>query len=112
MSSSLDITCPSPRVNFQSLGQFVGKRVTIVGSVVGVDGNTLQLKTSDDQVVNIQMQGAVPQCKVLEVQGMVASPNTVTEESCCPFGDNFDMANYNELCKLVNNPAYRTMFHP
>jgi hypothetical protein len=29
------------------------------------------------------------QCKVLEVQGMVASPNTVTEESCCPFGDNF-----------------------
>jgi RNase P/RNase MRP subunit p29 len=63
MSSSLDITCPSPRVNFQSLGQFVGKRVTIVGSVVGVDGNTLQLKTSDDQVVNIQMQGAVPQVR-------------------------------------------------
>ena len=107
------------------------------------------------------------QSTFLEVQGVVNSPNSLTEESCCPFGDSFgelarlavstggwrrqppppkacsspaltsptylqrpasslltlprcplpaaapaDLANYTELCKLANSPAYRQMFLP
>jgi hypothetical protein len=29
------------------------------------------------------------QSTFLEVQGVVNSPNSLTEESCCPFGDSF-----------------------
>lgn len=61
--SGLDVTSPAPRVNFESLGQFIGKRVTIVGRVEGVEGSTLRLKTSDDSVVNVTMRNAVPQVR-------------------------------------------------
>ncbi|EFN58755.1 hypothetical protein CHLNCDRAFT_140465 [Chlorella variabilis] len=108
--SSLDVTAPAPRVNFALMGQHIGKRVTIVGRVEGVEGSTLRLKTSDDGLVNVNLQGAaVPQCTFLEVEGVVASPNTLTGEASCSFGDNFDLSNYNELCKLSNGP-YRQLF--
>lgn len=62
--SSLDVTAPAPRVNFALMGQHIGKRVTIVGRVEGVEGSTLRLKTSDDGLVNVNLQGAaVPQVR-------------------------------------------------
>ena len=64
--ATLDITAPSPRVNFQLMSQYIGKRVTLVGRVDGVEGNTLRLKTSDDGVVTVSLQGAVPQVRPCE----------------------------------------------
>ena len=61
--ATLDISAPSPRVNFQLMSQYIGKRVTLVGRVDGVEGNTLRLKTSDDGVVTVSLQGAVPQVR-------------------------------------------------
>lgn len=139
--ATLDCSNPAPRVNFQDLGQFVGKRVTIVGRIEGIEGNTLQLRLPDDGVVAVQLQNMAPQVRaaagaparpgplvldvccsptaeqgscgccrgmhliscrlasvlslhfpqasVLEVQGLVNSPNSVTEDSLCPLSDNF-----------------------
>ena len=64
MSNTLDTTAPSPRVNFGLLPQFVGKRVTLVGRVEGIEGNTLRLKTSDDGLVTVNLQGIAPQVRL------------------------------------------------
>ncbi len=61
--SSLDVSAPAPRVNFALLPQHIGKRVTLVGRVEGVDGSVLRLKTSDDGLVNVNLQNALPQVR-------------------------------------------------
>lgn len=45
------------------MSQYIGKRVTLVGKVDGVEGNTLRLKTSDDGMVTVSLQGAAPQVR-------------------------------------------------
>ncbi|KAI7843805.1 hypothetical protein COHA_002703 [Chlorella ohadii] len=110
--ATLDCSNPAPRVNAQQLSQFVGKRVTLVGRIEGVEGNTLQLRTPDNGVIAVQLQNMAPQVSLLEVQGLVNSPTSVTEETLTPLSDNFDLANYGELCKLAHSPQFRHMFLP
>ncbi|PRW56128.1 replication A 14 kDa subunit B [Chlorella sorokiniana] len=110
--ATIDCSNPAPRVTFQQLGQFVGKRVTLVGRIEGVDGNTLQLRTPDNGVVAVQLQSIAPQTSLLEVQGLVNSPTSLTEDSLTQLSDNFDLANYSELCKLAHSPQFRHMFLP
>lgn len=43
-----------PRVNFETLQQYVGRRVLLVGEVKGMEGSTASLRTSDDAEVRIQ----------------------------------------------------------
>ncbi len=40
-----------PRVNFETLQQYVGRRVLLVGEVKGMEGSTASLRTSDDAEV-------------------------------------------------------------
>ena len=146
--ATLDCSNPAPRVNFQQLGQFVGKRVTLVGRIEGVDGNTLQLRTPHNGVIAVQLQNVAPQVRrraggaprcdhafacllrlaaasaesitvrirmqaashfllhclfgtatallppmpqasLLEVQGLVNSPTSVTEDSLTQLSENF-----------------------
>ncbi len=146
--ATLDCSNPAPRVNAQQLSQFVGKRVTLVGRIEGVEGNTLQLRTPDNGVIAVQLQNMAPQVRrrrewvlrsrpnccrlavgaaaaavwqvdhcfsdswtscmplpapllqsplpparpqvsLLEVQGLVNSPTSVTEETLTPLSDNF-----------------------
>ena len=61
--AALDCSNPAPRVSFQQLAQFVGKRVTLVGRIEGVEGNTLQLRTPDNGVVAVQLQNMAPQVR-------------------------------------------------
>lgn len=63
MSPGLDITAPCPRVNAQLMGEFVGKKVRLVGRVDGVDGGTLRLRTCDDVLVTVNLQGVAPQVR-------------------------------------------------
>jgi len=61
--ATLDCSNPAPRVNAQQLSQFVGKRVTLVGRIEGVEGNTLQLLTPDNGVIAVQLQNMAPQVR-------------------------------------------------
>ena len=127
-NASIDVTAPAPRVNFELMSTYIGKRVTLVGKVEGVDGNTMRLKASDDGMVTVRLQGVAPQVRgrrrvgggwaaggraapalprktlpltkcppsrllvqatYVEVEGVVNSPNTITEESCSSYGDSF-----------------------
>lgn len=64
MAQLADITAPSPRVNAALLPSFIGKKVTLVGRVEGVEGNEMRLRTSDDAVVTVALQGIAPQVRL------------------------------------------------
>ncbi|KDD74044.1 hypothetical protein H632_c1625p0 [Helicosporidium sp. ATCC 50920] len=91
------------------MSQYIGKRVRMVGKVEGVQGNSLQLRAADDGMVTVFLRGAAPSDSYIEVEGNVESPNTIRETACTPFGNNFDLSNYNELCKLSNG-QYKSLF--
>ena len=59
--SGLDCTAPVPRVNAELMGQYVGKRVKLVGRVEGAEGSTLRLRAPDETVVTVNMANPVPQ---------------------------------------------------
>lgn len=47
---------PAPRVNSELLQQNIGKPVRLVGQLLSVDQGNLQLKTSDNGIVNVLLQ--------------------------------------------------------
>ncbi len=85
----INISAPAPRVNFEFLGQHIGKRVRLVGKVEGVQGNSLQLRAADDGIVTVALRGAAPSDLFIEVEGTVDSPTALREESSTGFGSNF-----------------------
>jgi hypothetical protein len=89
MAAFLDVTAPAPRVNFQLMQQFVGKRVTLVGKAEGVQNGKLRVKAADDGMVEVQLRSAVPNDLYVEVEGVVMSPNTIAEESIVGYGNTF-----------------------
>lgn len=83
------VSAPAPRVNFELMGQHLGKRVRLVGKVEGIQGNSLTLRAADDGLVTVALKGAAPSDLYIEVEGTVDSPNTLQEESCTAFGNSF-----------------------
>jgi replication factor A3 len=88
-TTGMDVSAPSPRVNFQSMGAYIGKRVRLVGKVESVQGNVMRVKAADEGVVEVLTKSAVPQDAFVEVDGIVESPNTLREESLTGFGNTF-----------------------
>lgn len=90
--SGIDITAPSPRVNFKLLEQYIGKRVKLVAKPEEkIEGGALKVRTSDDGIVEVFLKGdkPVPTSTFIEIDGTVESPNTIREESSTAFGDSF-----------------------
>ena len=86
---SLDTSAPAPRVNFEQMGQLIGKRVKLAGHVGALTGNQLAVKAADEGVVTVLLAGAAPQSQYAEFEGTVESPNTLREESHTDFGAAF-----------------------
>lgn len=105
----IDCSAPAPRVAFEQLGKFIGKRVRLLGEVVSVAGGVAQVKAADEGMVSVKVQGAAPTSRFAEFEGVVRAPDSLEEESHVPINGAVDMANYNELCKLIHG-QYRTLF--
>lgn len=88
-ASGFDTTAPSPRVNFELMNQYIGKRVKLVGKVEDVQGGKMRVKAADDGVVEVILQSAAPQDAFVEIDGTVESPNTLREEGMTGFGNSF-----------------------
>ena len=87
--NGIDVTAPAPRVNFELLSQFMGKRVKLVGKVEEISGNVMKVKASDDGIVEVLLKGAAPEDAFVEVDGTVEGPNSLREESSIGFGNSF-----------------------
>lgn len=97
-ATGLDISSPAPRVNFELMGNYIGKRVKLVGKVEGVQGGILRVKAADEGMVEVLLKGAVPADAYVEVDGIVESPNTIREESIAGFGNSFGKKLYIAIC--------------
>ncbi|KAK9814149.1 hypothetical protein WJX72_001287 [[Myrmecia] bisecta] len=99
----MDTSDPAPRVNFELLQRYIGKKVRLVGKVMGLDGDLLTVKAADQGLVYVKvLPGAGHASEYVEIDGIVESPNTVQEQQHVEFGSNFDLNSYNELCKLAH----------
>ena len=87
--AGIDVTAPAPRVNFELMNNYIGKRVKLVGKVESVQGTTMKVKAADEGVVDVMLKSAAPQDAYVEIDGTVESPNTLREESIIGFGNNF-----------------------
>ena len=90
-TSGIDVTAPAPRVNFELMSHYIGKRVKLVGRVEngGVQNGVLKVKAADEGTVDVIVHSAVPQDLFVEVDGTVESPNTIREDSIIGFGNSF-----------------------
>ena len=79
-TTGMDVSRAAPRVNFELMGSYIGKRVKLVGKVESVKGNVLRVKAADDGVVDVLLKNAVQQDAFVEVEGIVESPNALREE--------------------------------
>eukprot|EP00894_Picocystis_sp_ML_P002822 jgi/Pico_ML_1/53339/g3903.t1 len=99
----MDCTDPAPRVNFEYLPRFVGKKVRLVGQCEGFDGGVAKVKAADGGIVLVKTKAGAPyETSFVEVEGLVDGPTSMTEAEHTPFGENFDLEVYNEVCKLAN----------
>lgn len=107
----METTNPTPRVNYELLQQHIGKRVKLVCKIDRTEDNKLVVKAADGGTVFIIPSGKSNfDGQVIEVEGVVESPNSLREMEVCSFGgDEFDMATYNELVKMSNG-TYSYLF--
>lgn len=56
----MDTSAPSPRVNGELMGRFVGKKVLLVGKNEGSDGSTMTVRTPDEKTVTVQLAPGSP----------------------------------------------------
>eukprot|EP01102_Stenamoeba_stenopodia_P003505 TRINITY_DN13576_c0_g1_i1.p2 TRINITY_DN13576_c0_g1~~TRINITY_DN13576_c0_g1_i1.p2 ORF type:complete len:104 (-),score=16.34 TRINITY_DN13576_c0_g1_i1:11-322(-) len=98
------------RVNYSLLPQHIGTLVTIVGKVINRVPNGVILETSDQAQVTIHTNMANNYDVFVEVVGTVNPDLSIREQSFTNFGANFDLANYDEVIKLQQNPVVRELF--
>ena len=100
----MDTSAPSPRVNGELMGRFIGKKVLLVGKNEGTDGSTMTVRTPDEKTVTVQLAAGspAPATAYVEFERIVDGAGAMTETSHVDFGDNFDMYTYNELTKEAN----------
>ena len=90
MSSGMDCAEPTPRVNYDIMQRYVGRKVRLVFKVEEWAGDKVKGTTCDGQTVYIRpKQGSNYEAAYMEVEGIVENGSTVQEESYCSFGDNF-----------------------
>merc|ERR1711974_136370 len=91
---------PTPRVNQQLLGQYVGRSVRLVGKVLNMDHQNMVLESSDHAQVKVNFPAQITGVEgstFVEVIGKVNQDLSVRGTVALPFGDNFDLDNHNEL---------------
>ena len=90
METGMDCSEPTPRVNYELMQRYVGRKVRLVCKVEEFAGDTLKASSSDGQTVFIKpKQGSNYDTAYVEIEGIVENGTTVQEESFTSFGDSF-----------------------
>nr|TKS17094.1 hypothetical protein D5086_0000019250 [Populus alba] len=108
-SQNMDTSSPSFFVNGESLPLYNGKRVRAVVQVIQSDGADTTAKSTDEHQLIIKGLPVIPPLKFVEVIGIADGNQSVHAETWTNFGDAFDAASYNQLCKLANG-EFKALF--
>ncbi|KAI5083936.1 hypothetical protein GOP47_0000105 [Adiantum capillus-veneris] len=107
----MDTSNPAALVNAELLKRYVGRRVRCVVKVVRAEGNSAFAGlTSDSMHISIKQASPISSLsQFVEVIGVVDSDRSLRAEICTNFGDNFDMASFNQLVQMANSD-YQPLF--
>ncbi|KAA6401888.1 MAG: hypothetical protein EZS28_002585 [Streblomastix strix] len=99
----------TPRINSELMQNYIGRTVRFVGKVdapIGGDGSQLVLIGSDSGRVSInrEPESQFPTSQYVEIVGNVDSNDSITEVLLVEFGNNFDLAAYDQCVRLINGP--------
>lgn len=90
METGMDCAEPTPRVNYELMQRYVGRKVRLVCKVEEFSGDTIKGTTCDGQTVFIRpKQGSNYDTAFVEIEGVVENGTTVQEEAYTTFGDSF-----------------------
>ena len=126
----MDVSEPTPRVNFELMQRHLHKKVLLVGQIEGIENNVARLRAADGGTVQVMTKpGGVFNTQFVQFEGIVESPTQLHELDHSSFGDSLgkliklakhdcwglrfaadsipstspaDMGVYNELCKIAN----------
>ncbi|GIL52679.1 hypothetical protein Vafri_8498 [Volvox africanus] len=102
---------PTPRVNFETMQRYHGRKVILCCQINQVDNGQVRVVTADKGEVTVVGGTAPYEGRFAEVVGTVINPNTVQEIEHTNLSDNFSLDMYNELVKLSHKDAYIGMFY-
>ncbi|KAJ9513889.1 hypothetical protein QJQ45_020974 [Haematococcus lacustris] len=81
----------TPRVNFEAMQRYHGRRVLLVGELKSSGNGCVTLRTSDDGEVTVLLNTASTEpwdAQYVEILGQVIDQRTVKEETHVNFGNN------------------------
>ncbi|KAL5226965.1 hypothetical protein ABZP36_015230 [Zizania latifolia] len=98
----MDTSSPSAFVNGEILKRFVGRRVRTVIQIQRDEAGLLVGQSTDGHQLTIKGASGAPTSHYVEVIGIAENNQTINAEVWTDFGENFDPAPFNGLCKLAN----------
>ncbi len=84
----MDVSEPTPRVNFELMQRHLHKKVLLVGQIEGIENNVARLRAADGGTVQVMTKpGGQFNTQFVQFEGIVESPTQLHELDHSSFGD-------------------------
>lgn len=98
----MDVSEPTPRVNFELMQRHMHKKVLLVGQIESRDNNVARLRAADGGIVQVMVQpGVMFESKFIQFEGIVESPTQLSALNHTNFGDNLGK----DACMHLQGPS-------
>lgn len=85
----MDVSEPTPRVNFELMQRHMHKKVLLVGQIEGIENNVARVRAADGGTVQVTTKpGGVFDSAFVQFEGIVESPTQLAEVDHTGFGSN------------------------
>ena len=85
---AMDVSEPTPRVNFELMQRHMHKKVLLVGQIEGIDNNVARVRAADGGTVQVMTKpGGIFNTQFVQFEGIVESPTQLAEVDHTSFGD-------------------------
>ena len=96
--SRMDVSEPTPRVNFDLMQKHMHKKVLLVGQIEGIENNVARVRAADGGTVQVMTKpGGVFNTQFVQFEGIVESPTQLHELDHTSFGDTLGILRFTVL---------------
>ena len=96
--SRMDVSEPTPRVNFDLMQKHMHKKVLLVGQIEGIENNVARVRAADGGTVQVMTKpGGVFNTQFVQFEGIVESPTQLHELDHTSFGDTLGILRFTAL---------------
>ena len=91
----MDVSEPTPRVNFELLQRHLHKKVLLVGQIEGIQNDVARVRAADGGTVQVMTKpGGVFEGQYVQFEGIVESPTQLHELAHTSFGDSLGIQTF------------------